>query len=289
MFATNRIANTIVQRSRLRSTSEPPPNGPAPVPTPKAPESPESRPECSSTSRISTTETMIWVKLRNAFTVVQLSYPSPHAPPGCQHAGACGECVLEDPMGACAHGPAAHAPPGCRCMHRQLTDRRLQLVELSEDLDRLCPQLAIHPAVVGVVELAHPVVELGVADLPVLRLLGRLEPCAAVVLAAVELRPGAERTRHDGRDGEREQQQCGEVGHRSACARVRASPRRGRSAPTPPSSRPSRAAARARARRLSVAAAGQSEIRAPKRTIAPPIQIQATNGETIALKVAAGG
>ena len=27
----------MVQRLRLRSTSEPPPNGPAPVPTPKAP------------------------------------------------------------------------------------------------------------------------------------------------------------------------------------------------------------------------------------------------------------
>src|SRR5947209_5478972 len=174
-------------------------------------------------------------------------------------------------------------------MHRQLIDRRLEFVELSEDLDRLRAQLAVDLAVVGFVELAHAMVELGVADLAVLRLLGRLERGAALVLAAVDLGAVAERSGHDGGDAEREQKQCGEVDHRSACARVRASPRRGRRAPTPPRSRPRRAAARARARRRSVAAAGQSEIRAPKSTIAPPIQIQATNGDTIALNVAGGG
>ena len=46
-----RSRTPIVQRFRLRSTSEPPPNGPAPVPTPKAPESPASLPECMSMSR----------------------------------------------------------------------------------------------------------------------------------------------------------------------------------------------------------------------------------------------
>src|SRR5438093_10879650 len=65
-FATNRSANTIVQRSRLRSTSEPPPNGPAPVPTPNAPESPASLPECSRTSRIRMIETKTWNALRTA-------------------------------------------------------------------------------------------------------------------------------------------------------------------------------------------------------------------------------
>ncbi len=54
-FATNSSANPIVQRFRLRSTSEPPPKGPAPVPTPKAPESPESLPECMRMSTIRTT------------------------------------------------------------------------------------------------------------------------------------------------------------------------------------------------------------------------------------------
>ena len=42
----NSTAKKIVQRLRLRSTSEPPPSGPVPLPTPKAPERPESLPEC---------------------------------------------------------------------------------------------------------------------------------------------------------------------------------------------------------------------------------------------------
>src|SRR5438105_681588 len=46
VLITNATANPIVQRFRLRSTSEPPPNGPAPVPTPNAPDSPDSLPEC---------------------------------------------------------------------------------------------------------------------------------------------------------------------------------------------------------------------------------------------------
>ena len=44
VLTTNATANPTVHRFRLRSTSEPPPNGPAPVPTPKAPESPASVP-----------------------------------------------------------------------------------------------------------------------------------------------------------------------------------------------------------------------------------------------------
>ena len=63
----NAIAKPIVQRSRLRSTSEPPPNGPAPVPTPKAPERPESFPECRSTRKISITEMKTWTTERIEF------------------------------------------------------------------------------------------------------------------------------------------------------------------------------------------------------------------------------
>ena len=36
VLTTNAIAKPTVQRLRLRSTSDPPPSGPAPVPTPKA-------------------------------------------------------------------------------------------------------------------------------------------------------------------------------------------------------------------------------------------------------------
>jgi uncharacterized membrane protein len=49
------IANPIVHRFRLRSTREPPPSGPAPVPTPNAPDSPESLPECIRIRNTSTT------------------------------------------------------------------------------------------------------------------------------------------------------------------------------------------------------------------------------------------
>ena len=45
VFSANTTAKTIVQRVRLRSTSEPPPIGPWPVPTPNAPDRPVSLPE----------------------------------------------------------------------------------------------------------------------------------------------------------------------------------------------------------------------------------------------------
>ena len=51
VFPTNRIAKKTVQRLRLRSTSEPPPSGPWPVPTPNAPESPASFPSASAPGR----------------------------------------------------------------------------------------------------------------------------------------------------------------------------------------------------------------------------------------------
>ena len=48
------IESATVQRFRLRSTSEPPPSEPWPVPTPKAPDRPASFPECMSTRKITT-------------------------------------------------------------------------------------------------------------------------------------------------------------------------------------------------------------------------------------------
>ena len=66
MFATNSSANTMVQRVRFRSTSEPPPSGPAPPPTPKAPESPASLPECRSTRTMMLTARITWTPLRIA-------------------------------------------------------------------------------------------------------------------------------------------------------------------------------------------------------------------------------
>ena len=60
-FTKNRTANRTVQRLRLRSTIDPPPRGPAPVPTPKAPERPASLPECIRISSTSTTEMATWM------------------------------------------------------------------------------------------------------------------------------------------------------------------------------------------------------------------------------------
>jgi uncharacterized membrane protein len=60
VLITNSTANKTVQRFRFRSTSEPPPNGPAPVPTPNAPDRPESLPECISTRKTMTTHRNTW-------------------------------------------------------------------------------------------------------------------------------------------------------------------------------------------------------------------------------------
>ena len=58
VFRVNRIAKKTVQRLRLRSTIEPPPSGPVPLPTPNAPDRPESLPECISTRKMRTTAMM---------------------------------------------------------------------------------------------------------------------------------------------------------------------------------------------------------------------------------------
>src|SRR5207248_4914754 len=64
VLITKATANPIVQRFRLRSTSDPPPNGPAPVPTPNAPDSPESLPECIRIRNTSTTQMKTWTMPR---------------------------------------------------------------------------------------------------------------------------------------------------------------------------------------------------------------------------------
>jgi hypothetical protein len=68
VFTVNAIATTTVQMFRLRSTSDPPPRGPAPLPTPKAPESPASFPECMSTRKIRTIESATWTTARIVYT-----------------------------------------------------------------------------------------------------------------------------------------------------------------------------------------------------------------------------
>ena len=64
--ATNSTANRMVQRSRLRSISEPPVVPPA-TPTPKAPDMPASLPECSSTRKIRTTAMKTWTTERTVY------------------------------------------------------------------------------------------------------------------------------------------------------------------------------------------------------------------------------
>src|SRR5204862_49227 len=58
------IANATVQRLRLRSTSEPPPSGPLPVPTPNAPDRPASFPECMRMRKIRTIAMTTWATAR---------------------------------------------------------------------------------------------------------------------------------------------------------------------------------------------------------------------------------
>jgi hypothetical protein len=81
---------------------------------------------------------------------------------------------------------------------------RLELVELPEYLDRLAPQFAVGGTVVGVGELAHPVVELRVPDLAVLRLLRRLERLAAPLVGRLGLCRPQQGPGHDERDTEAE-------------------------------------------------------------------------------------
>src|SRR5947208_3165602 len=64
VLITNTTAKPTVQRLRLRSTSEPPPNGPAPVPTPNAPDSPASLPECIRIRKTRTTQRKTWTTPR---------------------------------------------------------------------------------------------------------------------------------------------------------------------------------------------------------------------------------
>src|SRR3954447_26980428 len=118
----NSAANPTVQRFRLRSTSEPPPNGPAPGPTPKAPDSPASFPECMRIRKTTPTARNTWKTERTVYI----------------------------------RGPILAT----------------ELVQLAQDLDRVGAQLAVEGAMVLRGELPEPRIELGVADLLVLRLAG---------------------------------------------------------------------------------------------------------------------
>src|SRR4051795_13188824 len=63
VFTAKSTANRIVQRSRLRSISEPPLEPPA-TPTPNAPDIPASLPECRSTRKITATARKTWMTAR---------------------------------------------------------------------------------------------------------------------------------------------------------------------------------------------------------------------------------
>src|SRR4051812_8804610 len=63
----------IVQRSRLRSISEPPVEPPA-APTPNAPDIPASLPECSSTRKMTPTEIRTCRRLRMVWTMGGLGW-----------------------------------------------------------------------------------------------------------------------------------------------------------------------------------------------------------------------
>jgi hypothetical protein len=69
VLITNRTAKKTVQRFRLRSTSEPPPIGPLPVPTPNAPDRPASLPECMRIRKTRPTQMMTWTMSRIVTTV----------------------------------------------------------------------------------------------------------------------------------------------------------------------------------------------------------------------------
>src|SRR4051812_37911484 len=81
VLTANRIAKAIVQRLRLRSTSEPPPSGPCPLPTPKAPDSPASFPECMRIRKIRTTQITTWRTERISSIAVDGTGPSAPRPP----------------------------------------------------------------------------------------------------------------------------------------------------------------------------------------------------------------
>src|SRR5690606_8265470 len=138
-----------------------------------------------------------------------------------------------------------------------------QLVEPLEDRDRLAAQLAVDPPPVVLRQLPRAAVELGLADLAVLRLLGGLELLAELLLGAL-LPLGAAQRAGDEKRHDREQDDDGEpVLHRHARANSRSS-RPTRAAYTPPSGR---------------RPAGHSAITAPSTATRPPIQIHATIGE----------
>src|SRR6476659_7770609 len=140
------MAKKTVARSRLRSTMEPPPNELPPPPMPKAPESPASLPECRSTRKIRTTEMMTWTTPRIVYT---------------------GGEFRRRPLAASGAGEVAKRPAG-HSLDVSGSVLGLELVELPHQLDRLASQLGVDAPEVGIGEFSGRVIQLRVADLPVL-------------------------------------------------------------------------------------------------------------------------
>src|SRR5215208_2227884 len=187
-FSTNSSAKKIVQRFRLRSTSEPPPKGPAPVPTPNAPDRPASLPEWSRISSITTTARTTCTPLR----------------------------IASMRLARLAERPCGGAP---LAVHPALGGTSLDPVEPAQDLDRLGAQVTVHGAPVLAGKLAHAVVELGVADLAVLRLLCRAQLGQQRLVVPLLLAPAPQRQPQDDRHERGEHEQGERVLHRRLRAR----------------------------------------------------------------------
>src|SRR5215213_1197167 len=108
-----------------------------------------------------------------------------------------------------ARALTAAAPSG-RCnrtlrvltLHSALGHASFQAVQLAQDLDCLAAEVAVHGAPVVPGHLAHLAVELGVADLAVLRLLGGAQLGEPGLVTELVLAAAPERRRHERADDE---------------------------------------------------------------------------------------
>src|SRR3954451_22647284 len=124
VFSTNTTAKKIVQRSRLRSISEPPDEPPA-VPTPNAPDIPASFPECRRIRKIRITETKTCRTESADWSIARPGYyaKGPASPRG--GALAAGGSATSDALGTLVGG------------------RGWEIVERAQDHHRLAAQRAI--------------------------------------------------------------------------------------------------------------------------------------------------
>ena len=150
-------------------------------------------------------------------------------------------------------------------------------VDRVQDLDRLGAQAGVEGSEVIVGELARLVIELGVANLPVLGLasglqvgeLGLCGPGLGARLTALGPQRPADHDNHDGEDGEDEQ----EFGQGlAAIAAAGRRPRKGNGM-----------------RRASNDGAGHRAISPPQAMMSAPSQIQLTSGETMSRKLTGQG